>query len=74
MHLSTFSVTRLTQVMVSRLVLSLREAAEPRVNVLDCTVEDLSFASRPELAASTQTRVELPGFHSRGVDVSSNGR
>ena len=72
-YLSTSSVARLTQIMVSRLVLGLREAGDPRVDVSDHTAGHLSFASRAELAASTQTQVELPGLRPRGVPVSSDG-
>lgn len=55
--------------MVSRLVLSLRKAADRTVNISEWISENISFGLNPELAARTQIHVELSDFISRDVNL-----
>lgn len=55
--------------MVSRLVISLRKAADRRVNVSKQVSENIAFGPNPELAVHTQTHFD---FASRGTSTPSD--
>lgn len=60
--------------MVSRLVLSLRKAADQKIDVTDFISEQLSFNPNPRLPVHTHTQLEFAHFlHSR-TSVSSEAR
>lgn len=65
-------VTSLAQVMISRLVLSLRKAGDPKVNVSELISGELSFSSGYELPTYTLSQVELPRPLASGPLVSSD--
>ena len=61
----------LTPVMISRLILSLREAGDRRGDASEQVLESLVFGQNPGLP-QTQTRVELFDLSSRRTSASSD--
>ena len=73
LFLST-SYARLAQIMVSRLVLSLRKSADRTINVTEFISEELSFGSNPGLPLHTQSQIESSFSPKRRSSVSYDAR